>query len=334
MNKILKKCAILAAVAAAIIMATDSNPAMAADSKDAELFVMRLPRPYVFDETLIGKALGFFEEEGINIEFVTAVEGLSSFQMLNQGLLDAGGGHPSNVAQAKLAGIKVLGVAPGMVDNPKYPHARYIVKEDGPIKSLDDIVGKKVAIRTYMSCYEGYLKIYLEDKGIKGDVEWVVLSTGGQAEQALSQGLIDMTTTHPPFATIAFKAGGHKQIATSWNIFESAAAGLGIHVFEEDFLAAHPNEVRAYTRALYKTRKWINSHMDEAVHLTAKEFNVDPADVNVELDGRWYAETPGIQKEDIELWFDISERLGYWNHGDLKPEDIFTNEFDPTEEIS
>jgi hypothetical protein len=70
--------------------------------------------------------------------------------------------------------------------------------------------------------------------------------------------------------------------------------------------------------------------MDEAIPLVSKALGVDPAKVSVEWDGRWYAETPGFVEKDIELWFDISESLGYWNHGDIKPEEIYTNAFAPT----
>jgi ABC-type nitrate/sulfonate/bicarbonate transport system substrate-binding protein len=333
MIKVLKKCVIFAVVAVAVVMTMGSSSVLGADSKDdSELFIIRYPRPFVFESNIVAEALGFFKEEGLKIEYVTTVEGLSSFQMLAQGLIDVAGPHPNSVAQARLAGIKVLAVVPDMVDNPKYPHVRYIAREDGPIKSLEDIVDKKVAIRAYAACYEGYLQTYLDDKGVKGDVAWVVLPAGGQAEQALSQGLVDLTTSHPPFATLAFKAGGNKEIATSWDIFKKPAAGLAVYVFHEDFLAKHPDKARAFAKAMYKTRKWINRHVDESIYLVAKELKLDPESVNVELDGRWYTETPSILKEDIELWFDISEKLGYWKHGDIRPEDIFTNEFDPTEE--
>jgi ABC-type nitrate/sulfonate/bicarbonate transport system substrate-binding protein len=253
--------------------------------------------------------------------------------MLAQGLIDVADGHPDQVAKARLAGMKVKAVVPGMVDHPDFPHVRYIARENGPIKSLNDIVGKKVGIASFASCYEGYLLSYLNQKGLTGEVEWVTLPAGGQAEQSLTQGLIDLTTSHPPYGSLAIKAGGNKQIATSWDIFNSPAAGLSVRAFNEDFIARHPDQVKAFSRAMFKARKWINAHMDEAVPLVSKALGVDPATVSVEWDGRWYAETPGYNKEDIDLWFKICEDLGYWQPGDIKPEEIYTNEFAPSENL-
>ncbi|MDR1874014.1 MAG: ABC transporter substrate-binding protein [Synergistaceae bacterium] len=319
-----KKSFIAAITGIALLVAADSRPAGGAD-----LFLIRSSAQTVFNEFHVADLLGFYEEEGLKIEFLGLVEGLNKYQMLGQGLIDVADGHPDQVAKARLAGIKVKAVVPGMVDHPDYPHVRYIARENGPIKSLDDIVGKKVAIGNYGSCYEGYLKTHLDRKGIKGDVEWVVLARGGQAEQSLTQGLIDLTTSHPPFGSLAIQAGGNRQIATSWDIFKSSAAGLSVRAFSEDFIREHPDKLRAFARAMYKARKWIDAHMDEAVPLVSKALGHDPEKVSVEWDGRWYAETPGFVKEDIELWFELSEALGYWEHGDIAPEEIYTNEFAP-----
>ncbi|MDR1978501.1 MAG: ABC transporter substrate-binding protein [Synergistaceae bacterium] len=328
MLKYLGRSFIVAATSIVLLTAFAPRSAQGAET-EPELFLIRSSAQTVFNEFHVADLLGFYKEEGLKIEFLGLVEGLNKYQMLGQGLIDVADGHPDQVAKARLAGIKVKAVAPGMVDHPKYPHVRYFAREDGPIKSLDDIVGKKVAIMSYGSCNEGYLKAHLAKKGVEGEAEWVVLATGGQQEQALTQGLIDLTTSHPPYGSLAEQAGGNRQIATSWDIFNSSAAGLSIRAFSEDFIQKHPDKLRAFSRAMYKARKWIDANMEKAVPLVSEALGLDPTKVSAEWDGRWYAETPGFVKEDIELWFEISESLGYWNHGDLKPEDIYTNEFAP-----
>lgn len=296
---------------------------------DDGLFVVRTITQVVFNEFNVADLRGYFAEEGIKLEYVGRVEGLSNYQLLEQGVIDVTDGHPNQVAQARLAGMKVKAVVPGMVDHPDFPHVRYIAREHGPIQSLDDIVGKKVAIQSYNSCYEGYLQYYLQQRGITGEVDWVVLATGGQAEQSLTTGQIDMTTSHPPFGSLAIRAGGNKQIATSWDILHSPGSGLSVRVFTEDFINKYPDILRGFARAMYKARLWIDENMDEAVPLVSEYLGLDPEKVSVEWDGRWYEETPIFRKEYIDIWFDLSEALGYWKHGDIKPEDIYTNDFAP-----
>jgi ABC-type nitrate/sulfonate/bicarbonate transport system substrate-binding protein len=324
-------------IAAVLFAAGVAAGAEAADSAGSEpkkdLFVIRTQVQTVHNEIQIAELLGFFEEEGIKIEYVGTVEGLSTLQMLEQGLIDTQTNtHPNRAAQARIAGMKVRCAVPGMVDHPEYPHVRYFVRADGTVKTLDDIVGKKVAIQNFNSCYDGYLRKYLKSRSLPDDVEWVTLAKGGQAEQALVEGLIDMTTTHPPYGGIVAKAGA-EQIATTWDIFHNPAAGLAVHIFQEDFLKAHPEEMKAFSRAMYKARKWNNEHMAEAIALVGGALGLDASTLSIEWDGRWYSEEPGFLEEDIDLWFAICEELGYWNHGDVLPEDIYTNEYAPTEKL-
>jgi ABC-type nitrate/sulfonate/bicarbonate transport system substrate-binding protein len=333
MIRTLKGNVILAMLFTAFFITVNSSPAPGADDKN--LFIIKTNIQTDFNEVQVADLKGYFAEEGIKIEYVGIVEGLSSYQMLAQGHIDFVSGHPDGVAKARLAGILVKGVVPGMVDHPDYPHIRYIVKGDSPIKTLDDVAGKKVGMTDYASCIDGYLKYYLAGKGIKKEPEWVVLPAIAQSEQAMIQGLVDVTTSHPPFGSIALAAGG-RQIATSWDIFHSAAAGLSTRNFSEDFINAHPKELKGFAKAMYRARKWINNNMDEAVPLVSAALGIDPETASAEKDGRYYSDDREIKKEHIELWFKLSETLGYWNHGDLQPEDVYTNEFAPgkEEEIS
>ncbi|WP_010256274.1 ABC transporter substrate-binding protein [Treponema primitia] len=329
---------ILAAVAVLSVFTAcgkDKKAAGALRTADSDgLFAVRIIEPTVFNEFSAADLLGYFKEEGIKVEYVGTVQGVSNYQLLEQDALDVATGHPPQVAQARLAGMKIVAVIPGMVDHPQYPHVRYFVRENGPIKSLDDIVGKKAAIGSFSACSDGYLRYYLNERGIKGDVEFVVLPTGGQPEQALTQGLIDMTNSHPPFGSIAKKAGGNVQIASSWDILHSPGAGLSIRAFTEDFVTKYPEVVRGFSRAMYRARLWINANMEEAVPLVSAHVGLDPDNVDIEWDAFWFEDSNIIRPEYIDKWFEIAESLEYWKHGDIKPEDIYTNEFAPAPVVS
>ena len=300
-----------------------SEPAVADDG----LFTIKTITQTGFNEINVADELGFFKEEGINIEYTGVLgKGVTEFQLLEQGVNDAfTGSHPPTVAQARLAGLKVKIVAPGMVDNEKSPHVRYLVQENSPITSLDQIVDKKVAITSTAPCYDGYLTYYLQQKNIKGKPEFVTLSTAGQQEQSLAQGLVDVTTSHPPYAGKALAAGGVRQIATSWDILHSPGAGLSCRGFTEDFIKEHPDQVQGFVNALYKARVWINSNQDEAINIVAKYLKLEPKDLSV----FWYDEEKNINPEYINEWYNISETIGLWKKGDITQEELYTNEFVP-----
>lgn len=291
------------------------------------LFPIRVMTQTGFNEINVADELGFFKEEGIKLEYTGVLgQGVTEFQLLEQGVNDAfTSSHPPNVAQARLAGCKVKIVAPGMVDNPDFPHVRYLVQKDSPITSLDQIVGKKVSISGTSACTDGYLKYYMIKHNIQGDVDWVTLSKAGQQEQSLDQGLIQVTTSHPPYAGKELGSGNARQIATSWDILHSPGAGLSCRGFTEDFIQKHPDQVQGFVNALYKARIWINSHQDEAKKIVAKYLNLEPDDLSV----FWYDENKNINPEYINEWYNISEEIGLWKHGDITQEEIYTNDFVP-----
>ena len=280
-----------------------------------------------FNETNIADELGYFKEEGIKIEYTGVLKsGITEFQLIAQGINDAFiGSHPPNVAQARLAGIKVTMVAPGMVDNEKFPHVKYLVQKNSPIKSLKDINGQKVAISGVAACTDGYLKYYLIKEKLADKVNWVTLPNPGQMEQALAQGMIAVTTSHPPYAGLAEATGNVREISTTWDIFHSPGAGLSCRGFTDEYIKDNPEVVKGFAKAMYKARVWINTHQDQAKDIIAKKLNLKAADLSV----FWYDDNKGITPSYIDKWFEISEAIGLWKTGDIKPTDIYTNDYAP-----
>ncbi len=306
----------------------EATAGAADEDETKELFTLKVITQTGFNELNVADELGFFAEEGIKLDYIGILgKGVTEFQLIEQGQLDAfTSAHPTNLAQARLAGVKAKAVAPGMVDNEEFPHVRYLVQEDSSIQSLDDITNQKISISGISACTDGYIKYYLQSKGLPYDnIEWVTLTTGGQQEQSLVQGQIQVTTSHPPYAGKALAAGGVREIATSWDIFQSPGAGLSVRGFSEEFIEEHPDVVQGFVNAMYKSRVWIDSHQEEAAEIVAKYLNLEPGDLSV----FWYDESKNITPEYIDQWFEIAESIDLWKTGDIEPEDIYTNDFVP-----
>lgn len=292
------------------------------------LYTLRIQTQTGFNEVNVADELGFFKDEGIKIEYTGVLgQGVTSYQLLEQGVNDIAGGHPAEAAQAILAGVDVVMITPGIVDNPNFPHVQYLVQENSDIKSLEDIIGKKVGETASGVCYDGYLKYYLKTHDVSGNFEIITLNKAGQQEQSLAQGIIDVTTSHPPYAGKALAAGGVRKIATSWDIFHSAGAGLSCRGFKKSFIEEHPDVVQGYSNAMYKARLWINSHQEEAKIINAKYLNLEPKDLSV----FWFDENKNIDPTYMDQWFEISELLNLWKKGDISPKDIYTNKFVPAD---
>jgi ABC-type nitrate/sulfonate/bicarbonate transport system substrate-binding protein len=315
--------------------AAADNPASAGDaaSDDPEsdgdgLFTLRAVTQTTFSETIIADRLGFFEDEGIQIEYIgTLGQGISQYQALEQGDIDVfTQGHLADTAQARLAGLTPVAVAPGFVDDPDNPHVTYLVREDSDIRSIEDFAGKKVGIGILGVCTDGFITKYFTDKGLDPEsVEYVVLPQAGQIEQALVNGQIDVTTSHTPFAGVALAAGGVRVAGKSYDIVGTPAGGLAVRGFKESFIEEHPDIVQGFVNATYRARLFMEANPEHSRIVGAEYLELEPEDVS----SNSYCQEKNILPEWARLWFDLSEELGYWAPGDITPEDSYTNRFVP-----
>ncbi|MDR3277498.1 MAG: ABC transporter substrate-binding protein [Oscillospiraceae bacterium] len=310
---------------------TPEDGAPAADPEpipEAELFELRAFTPTTFMEFTIADEMGFFRDAGIKIKYVgSQPTGITDLQLIEQGEIDVSySGHPSVVAQSRLAGLKIKMIAPGMVDGPDNPHVTYLVKKDSPLQTLDDIVGKKVGYAGPGVCTDGYLKYYLNSKGLDSEsVEFVTLPQGGQPELSVVEGLIDVTTSHTPYATLALETGDVRVLGKTWDIFASPAAGLGARSLPEWIIDEHPDVAQGFVDAMYRARLWCNANPAESADLMAAVLGLAPGSVLPLLQD----ENKNVVPEYIDLWIELAESVALWDAGAVDPADIYTNAFVP-----
>ncbi|MDR1641977.1 MAG: ABC transporter substrate-binding protein [Clostridiales bacterium] len=317
--------------------ATAASQAPAAQAPAAEpeaakeLFTLRVvDPPYDYLEFVTAWELGFFEDAGINIEFIGELsQGITNYQAIEQGIIDASySGHPSNVAQARAAGLKVTMIAPGMLDTPESPHVTYLVQNDSKLQTLADLHGGvKVGIGGIGSCTSGYVEyVALQNGYPKDDVEFITFSTGGGTmEQALLQGDIDVTTSHTPYAEITLKTGEVRAIGNTYDIFNSGAGGLGARVLADRIIEEHPEVAQGFVDAMYRSRLWTNDHFEEAGDLVAAVLGLNKGDVLA-----IYQDTnKNVDPSYLDIWFDLAVQTGILEEGVITKEEIFTNKFVP-----
>jgi ABC-type nitrate/sulfonate/bicarbonate transport system substrate-binding protein len=326
--------ALLATLAGCSAPAATQPQTPAEDAPDSaetsEPFKLRVVTQAIFNEVTVADELGFFADEGIEIEYVgTLPQGVTEFQLMEQGEVDAFVAvHPPQVGQARVAGIKAVAVAPGSRDTREYPHIHYLVQNGSDIQTLDDLVGKKIGITGLAACTNGFVDFYLG--GVYPDytpdqVEYVVL--GNNAEQSLLQGLVDVTTSHNPIAGKTLATGEVREIANSSDILQQEDFSLAARGFTEDFIAEHPEVVQGFVNAMYRARLWINAHLDDAIRLFADSFDIPPEDVSAAI----YEENKNFVREDLQRWFDIAESVGNWQPGQITLDELYTDDFVPAD---
>jgi ABC-type nitrate/sulfonate/bicarbonate transport system substrate-binding protein len=306
------------------------SPTILSKGKDKiKLFTIKSQTQVGFVEYFVAEDLGYFKEEGIRLEYVGVLQAGTEIATVVSGNVDVFTGHPNTVVRAILAGAKIKIVAPGMVDNPTYPHMIYFVKKGSAVGSAKDIRQLKrkvkVAVSAINSCTDLLFYEWLTQNGLKESKAEFVIMPDKQQEQALEQGLVDVATLHPAYWKQAIENKKLAKLVSTWEITKSPGAGASIRGFSEKFLQEHPNEVRGFVRALIKAHKWINTHLQEAIEINARHLGLKPEDVTA----FWYDENDYIQDSYINEWFKMMLKHGQLKKGQIKPADVYTNDYNP-----
>ena len=119
----------LAAVMLAVVAAGCSSEHKAA-GRSKELFELKVPTSTSISNLVVAEQKGFMAEEGLKIKEVGVLALSMYYPALIRGDIDIAGGHPDGLARAIMGGVKIKGIAPGIVDHPQFQHQLYLVKAD------------------------------------------------------------------------------------------------------------------------------------------------------------------------------------------------------------
>jgi ABC-type nitrate/sulfonate/bicarbonate transport system substrate-binding protein len=308
-----------------------------ADGKLTERFTLTLVKPTQFNDAIFAYEKGFYDEVGLDIEFLGALpQNVSLAQATQTGIVDVfGAGHTTNIALARQAGVNLKIVNAGTEDSPDFTqtHMTWFVLADSPIQSAADFKGKTIATTGLGGCPDLWTYVLLGQNGLSGaDVEFTVLSNETLVEQALRQGDIDVGILHGPKNVSADAEGGLRVIATSYDIAKAAGNGalsaVGVRAFTEEFIAEHPAVVKAYVTASNRAQVWANANYDEALAITAEFLDVEPSMIA----GCPYTKSLWVEEDRLKFWVDTAEKYafpGFETPGAVNVKDLYTNDYNP-----
>lgn len=294
---------------------------------ESGLDVIRLVSPATTGVSVyhIAERLGYFREAGIKPEFVGTVESGKQVSSVIAGKLDVGGAHVNRTIAAISNGAKVTAVVAGTETKSGFPHMTFAVLKDSPIKEPKDIIGKRYGTSAYGGCMEYTPYDWMRLNGIddpKGRIELVIIPTG-QEILALRQRQVDFISlsTDPDYT---FKNEPDLRELFNDNEVWGEVGGATPLYFSNDFIKKKPDVVRRFVGAVAKANNWIDDHMEEAIEITSKDFNIPKEKVTI----KYYARDGIIKEDSIRLWIDA---LNYYKEirPGIKAEDIYTNEFNP-----
>lgn len=135
--------------------------------------------------------LGWYRDENVELEIVNTGQTTTPLQLLSTGQIEFATIAPGTMLPPFAANPQ-LGVTTAYMWMPRI-HNHVSVKPDSPIKELKELKGRKVGIRGPGDSGYFFLQAAFKGMGIdpQKDVEWVSVSAGGPAGQALYNGTVD-----------------------------------------------------------------------------------------------------------------------------------------------
>ena len=239
--------AFVAAISGCGSKAADSKP----QGKDQKAVVeFKYPDNPSFDLFYIADALGYFKDSGVQPKYVGKIAEGQIIPSVISGSIDFGNRHTPLPMAAIATGADVKIIAAGTRSIQDAPHMKYFVRTDSGINGINDLVGKKIGINSFGACSEYVTKKYLKDNGLDDKVQLVQIPNE-QLDQAVTQGLVQVSIIHPPTSGRAEKSPELKKLFSDYNI-DNGISGMNPITVNGKFARENPEAMKKIVAILAK----------------------------------------------------------------------------------
>lgn len=264
------------------------------------------------------RAKGTLEKElqplGVTVEWTEFPGGPQLLEALNVGSIDFGhtGEAPPIFAQA--ADAPLIYYANGTL-NPK--GEAIVVPEDSPIKTVEDLRGKKIALNKGSNVHYLLVKV-LEKHGISYDEVETAFLPPSDARAAFEKGSVDAWVIWDPFLAEAEKKAGARILVDGTDVVHNRE----FYLASEEYAKAQPEVLDIIVKEIEKTETWIQENQKEAAEHLAPQIGMDQETLEVVLDRKTY----GIEKITDQVINDQQQIADKFYDLKLIPQKIKTSE--------
>ncbi len=314
---VLRAAALLASLTVAATAAFAQGPAKP-EKASLKLAVGGKSSLYYLPLT-IAEQLGYFKEQGLDVEINDFAGGAKALQALVGGSADIVTGAYEHTIRMQTKGQDIRAI----IELGRYPAINIMVRKDRPYKSPADLKGMKIGVSAPGSSTQMVAQFVMVQAGLKpDDASFIGVGLGAGPVAAIKNGQIDALSNTEPANSKLVKDGDVIVIADTTST-EGVTKLLGgpmsaaVLYTRADFIEKNPNTVQALVNAFYKTIKWIAksspdeiaAKMPEEYMLGDKQLYVDALKAAADAYSKDGTIHPDVQKRSLDFLQKFDEDL-------------------------
>ena len=218
--------------------------------------------------SIVAVEKGYFKDEGLNIKTMVFSSGPACTEALTYGNAEFGTmGDTTGIITTSNMGdsFKIICSHGGG----EHRH-RIIVQKEGGINSIDDLEGKKIAVKKGTSTHGG-LMLFADNNGLNLNDEIVDMKPSLQLT-ALAAGEVDAIVASEPTPSQAEAGGYGVEFGTLGGLNNTYPILILVSI---KFANKHPDIVVKFLRALIKATEFIKNNPDEAAAIQSQITGLD-----------------------------------------------------------
>ena len=225
----------------------------------------------------LGKAKGFFEEEGLDLTIENTTGGAVSVPGVVSGSFDFAFGNTVSLMVARDQGLDLKYVVNGTraSNEDDVDFAGVVVAKDSDIQTATDLEGKTVSSNNLANIGDTTVRTAVDKAGGDGSSLKFVEVAFPDALAAVENGQVDAALILEPFLTSAIKSGAR---VVSWPYRETHPnLDIGGYFTSADKIKQDPELVEKFTAAMTKSMNYAQENPDEVRKIIGTYTKTDPA---------------------------------------------------------
>jgi NitT/TauT family transport system substrate-binding protein len=256
----------------------------------------------------LGMNQGFFEEENLTIETQFAEGGAAIVPSVISGDYQIGFSNTTSLIIAATQNVPVQivsqGVLGGATDDESWDAV--MVAEDSPIRSPQDLEGKRIAVNTLQNIGPVTINTALDEEGVDYTTVEYVEVPFPEMIPALSSGDVDAVFVVEPFVTQG-EAEGARTILLPY-VQTTPSLTVATYFASRQYIEENGDVVDRFVRAMNKSLEYAQENPDEAREVVLEYTEIPPEAAEAMTLPQWNSD---LNLPTIEMMAELTEQYGF-----------------------